>query len=448
MSTLRLWWLLRRRRQVDTSDPARLTGVLAVIAFAVTTAMALVVGGGFLAFWRRADAGTSVGDYDGGSYVFLAGFAVLLLLVPLTTLGAAAARLAVARRDARLAALRLAGGTTAQVSALTVLDATLQSVLGGLLGIAGYVALLPVVAHLNFQGRTFDIAELWVGVPVLLGAFAGVVVVALVSALSSLGRVTITPLGVATRVTPPALRAVRVLSVVVAFVALLAANALSGQAGMLVVVLLMAVIAAGMATLNIVGPFILGIVGRIAAGTSRNVATLLAGRRIADDPRTAWRSVGGVALATFIAGITAVAGLVSPDSLDEGQRIFATDLSTGGLLALAIAGVLAAVSTGVLQAGRVIDQRQEYRSLVLAGTDRRTLDRARLRETLIPLVAGMSTSTGFMLLFSVPIIGAGAFAQPMVLLRFLIGVLGAGALVLLGAAASGLIARRMVAVPA
>jgi hypothetical protein len=448
VSTLRLWWLLRRRSQVDKNDPSRLTGVLAVIAFAVTTALGLVVCGGFLAFWQRAQDGAAVGSYDASSYVFLAGFATLLLLVPLSTLGAAAARLCVARRDARLAALRLAGATTSQVSLLTVLDAAVQSVIGAAIGILGYVALLPAVAQLRFQDRTFAIPELWVGAPAMAAAFGGVVVIAVVSAVSGLRRVAISPLGVTARVTPPALRVVRVLSVVVAFVVLLVVNAALSQLGTVGLLFLMAIIAGGMATLNIVGPFVLGIVGRIAAGTSKSVATLLAGRRIADDPRTAWRSVGGVALATFIAGITALAGMVPASAVDPGQRTFVTDICTGGILALAIAGVLAAVSTGVLQAGRVIDQRQAYRTLVLAGTDRATLDRARMRETLIPLAASIGTSVVFMLLFSVPIIGAGAFGQPLVLVRFLAGVLGAGLLVLLGAASTGIVARRMIADPA
>lgn len=447
MNTLRLWWLLRRRSQVDKGDPSRLTGVLAVVAFAVTTALALVVCGGFLAFWQRSQGPAAVGS-TASSYVFLAGFAALLLLVPLSTLGAAAARLCVARRDARLAALRLAGATTSQVSLLTVLDAAVQSAIGGAIGILGYIALLPAVAQLRFQDRTFDIAELWVGVPALIAAFGGVVAVAVVSAVSGLRRVAISPLGVSARVTPPALRVVRVLSVVVAFVVLLIVNTALNQLGTVGVLFLMIVIAGGMATLNVVGPFVLGIVGRIAAGSAKDVATLLAGRRIADDPRTAWRSVGGVALATFIAGITAIAGLVSAGASDPDERTFLTDISTGGILALAIAGVLAAVSTGVLQSGRVIDQRQAYRNLVLAGTDRRTLDRARMRETLIPLAASMGTSVAFMLLFSIPIIGAGVFAQPLVLVRFFAGVLGAGILALLGAASAGLVARRMVADPA
>lgn len=446
MTTLRLWWLLRRRSS-GSSDPAGLTGVLAVIAFAVTTTVALVVVGGLTAFVQRSLL-TQDPTTD-GTYVFMAAFAAMLLLVPLTTLGGAAARLAVARRDARLAALRLAGATNPQVATLTVLDSGVQALIGAVIGVAGYAAVLPAVARLTFQGRPFEITELWVGVPGVLAAVGAVLAIALFSAISSLGRVAITPLGVAARTTPPALHVFRVVSLLVAVVAVVVVNAGLGAGGMVMIFVLIAMVAAGMGTLNLVGPFVLGLVGRITAARAKTPATLLAGRRIVDDPKTAWRSVGGVALATFIAGITAVAALFGSVSTDNPQDAeLVRDIGTGGLLTLAIAGLLAAVSTGVMQAGRVIDQRQAYRNLVLAGTDTRTLDAARFRETLIPLLAAMGTAAVTMLVILAPLIGLSTFAQPVVLVQYVLSVLGAGGLVLLGAAASRLVARRVVAHPA
>ena len=272
MTTLRLWWLLRRR-STGSSDPAGLTGVLAVIAFAVTTAIALVVVGGLSAFVQRAAVATGT-DYDDSSiYVFLAIFATLLLLIPLGTLGGAAARLAVSRRDARLASLRLAGATTTQVAALTIGDAAVQALTGAVIGFAGYGALMPVVAQLRFQGRTFEVAELWVSVP----------------------------------------------------------------------------------------------------------------------------------------------------------------------------GLLAAAACIVLVAGRVIDQRDAYRNLVFAGTDQRTLDQARFRETLIPLIAAVGSAAIVMLALAAPMVGFGAFIQPIVLIQYVLSIAAAVALVLVGSVATKVIARRVVA---
>ena len=452
MRTVDLWWLLRRR-SADERDPQGLTNVLAIIAFGVTTAILLVVMGGFHAFLERA--GGIFGMREGmdsaitpyaTQYPLLAGVASLLLLIPLVTLGAAAARLAVARRDARLAALRLAGATTGQVTTLTALDAAAQAVIGALAGLLGYGALLPLVAQLRFQGRTFAIGELWVGVPALLGAVVLVVAVALVSALVSLRRVAITPLGVAARVTPPGLKAVRLLSMGVAFVALIIATNLSFGSVAVVLTVLTVILLVGFATVNVVGPFVIWLVGKMTAGSARRVPTLLAGRRIVDNPKTAWRSVGGVALATFIAGLTSIFALLDPGlGADPDEVQYLTDMKTGGFLTLAIAGVLAAVSTGVMQAGRVIDQRNEYRTLVLSGTDLRTLDQARFRETLVPLVVSVGVSTFAALLFMVPVIGLNAFANVEVVVQFLLCVAAASALVLAGAGASRFVVRSALA---
>lgn len=447
MNAVQLWWLLRKHAKADRADSARFTAVLAVIAFAATSTVALVVVGGLLAFVRRWQEGLTVGDTPPILYVMLAGFAVLLLIVPLATLGAAAARLAMARRDARLAALRLAGATSMQVSVITLLDAGMQAAIGSLVGVAGYLAVLPVVTTLSFQGRLLSLAELWVGVPILAATVLAVVAVGVVSAASSLQRVSVTPLGVAARTTRPKLSIGRLAVLVVAVAAAAVSVNLTGSiAGMFVVLVFGGFVAVAMAVLNLVGPLVLQIVGRITAGNARTAATLLAGRRLADDPKAAWRSVGGVAIATFIAGLTSVIGAFGGASTaDQSQQVFLADLTTGGLLTLVIAGVLAAVSTGVMQAGRLIDQRQEYRNLVLAGSDTKTLDRARMRETSIPLVAALGTATVAMLAVMIPVVGPSIYTVPEVVGLFLSSVLVTAGLVLAGAWAAGSVARGLTA---
>lgn len=449
MNTVRMWWLLHQRSRREASAATRFTGVLAVIAFAATSAVALVVVGGLQAFIRRG-GDPSVMPADAGIrsfYVILAWIAVFLLLVPLSTLGAAAARLAMARRDERLAILRLVGATRTQVSALTLADAGMQAGLGAVLGIGGYLAVLPVLSLLSFQGRALTVTELWVGLPLLAATLAAVVAVALVSALSSLQRVSISPLGVAARTTMPLLSVFRLsVLVLVSVGGLVAFNVLGSVAGMIGVVIAAGFVALGLATLNLIGPFILQVVGRITAALARRTETLLAGRRLAADPKAAWRSVSGVGLAAFIAGVVSLVGMFAGESAgDPAGQILISDLVTGGLLTLAIAGVLAAVSTGVMQAGRLIDQRQEYRNLVLVGAELRVLSRARHRETLIPLVAALGTATGSVLIVVVPMIGMSAYLNPAVLASYALSILGVGAIVMVGAWASGFVARGLTA---
>src|SRR5690625_3360075 len=340
--------MLLRQRDAGRSDPQRLTTVLAVIAFAVTTAVAMVVVGGWHAFSLRAHGATG----DDAVYPTLAAIASMLLLIPLSTLGGAAARLAVARRDERLALLRLSGATSGQVTTLTLLESCSQALLGGLIGMVGYIGLIPVVQLVVFQQRPFTFNELllpWWAFP--LGVVV-VVAIALLSAGASLRKVTISPLGVANRINPAPLHWSRVVPLILVVIAFIAAFKI-GQVGTMV---LAGFFLAGFAFLNLVGPLCLMVIGYIWAARARTAHSLIGARRLIDNPKTAWRSVGGVGLATFVAGVSAIAASFATP---EAEGTYLADLGTGGLLTLTIAAIVAAVSTGVMQAGRVIDQRRE-----------------------------------------------------------------------------------------
>lgn len=437
MNTFSLWWLLRRRSS-DSRDPQQLADVLAVIAFAVTTAVLLVVIGGWRAFTLRAGV---LDDADAGTYPFLAATAAGLLIIPLGTLGGAAARLTLGRRNSRLAAMRLAGATTSQVTQLTLLETSISALAGAALGVGAHFALIPAVTLLQFQNRPFTYGELLLPTWMIVATALMVVVIALISAGSSLAKVALTPLGVIAAHTPRPLhwsRIVPMLLVAGAFALLYS----SGQGGMVV---WLSLLVGGLATVNLIGPFIVSALGRIRARRAGDFATLLAARRLIDQPKTAWRSVGGVALATFIAGIAATAAMLGSlsDSASGSDAVLLTDIGTGGLLTLAIAAVVAAVSTGVLQSGQVIDQRMQYRNLSLAGTEAGALDRVRMSEIRMPLIGAVAVATVAVSLFVIPVFGATFTTSFPVMIRFIVSVLGACALVLLGAKASTIVARRV-----
>ncbi len=436
MTTALRMWLLLRRRDAGRTDPQRLTGVLAIVAFAVTTAVALLVLGGLQAFVERADA-APVGDTDAGFYVMLAGTASGLLLIPLVTLGGAASRLAVARRDERLAALRLAGATTSQVSTITLLDSTTQAAIGALAGVALHFGLIPLVLPVVFQGEPFTYTELLLPWWVHPLAVVGVIAVALVSAAASLRRVAITPLGVAARTTPPGLHWTRIVPVVAVGIGFSVLWNMPDKS----LIVLIAFLLGGLAVVNVVGPWLMGVTGKLVARRARRVATLIAARRLVDSPKTAWRSVGGIGLATFVASMAAAAAMFAAGGEDQ----VTADLGTGGTLTLVIAAVVAATSTGVMQAGRIIDQRKEYTALHLAGTDPRVMDAARLREIGIPLAAAIVVSTGCASLFLVPALGYGIFTNPTAVGQYLLSVAGACGLVLLGSWASKGVVRTVIA---
>lgn len=472
MTTLRLWRLFHRPGR---RDAAGRTATLATVAFAAAAAIFLTVLGGVHAFIRRASPDRTLGclldkracapgaleawshrladPHDpaqyAATYVLFAAFACVLLVVPFVALAGSAARLAASRRDQRLAALRLAGATRAQVTALTALDAAGQALTGALIGIVGYVVLMPAIMLLNFQNEPFTAAQLWVGVPALLATVAGVTVLALVSALAALRRVAITPLGVAARQTRPlparwrALVFVTVLGVAV--FALANMQLFAGLSDAMVYVVLFAMFALPFALVNLVGAWVVAARARAKARRPKDAATMLAMRRILDDPKRAWRNVSGIALAVFVAGITSatggIAAMAAPEgtAADDPMLVFTRDIGTGGLLTLAFAGVLAAVSCGVMQAGSVIEQADEYRMLMLEGTDARTLDRARFVEVLTPLATVVVVAGACSLLLMWPLF-AQLMTQPGSIVMFVGGVAACFALVMVGALAANRVA--------
>lgn len=471
MNTVQLWKLFHRPGANGASGRI---SALAVIAFTAATAIFLTVLGGVHGFLTRASADgtlrclmnqaacmpgaqktwahriTNPDDiaYYASNYVVLAVFACILLIVPFVSLAGSAARLAASRRDQRLAALRLAGATQGQVISLAALDATGQALLGALFGISVYAAGMPLIMLLSFQGTHFTLAELWVGPLALLVTVLGVTLLALVSSLLTLRRVAITPLGVTARHSQPLpakWRAVIFVAVlIVSLVALSNAQLFSGFDTVAVYAISFGFIALPFALVNLIGSWLVAVRVRAKARRPKDAATMIAVRRILDNPKRAWRNVSGIALAVFIAGLTSIASFFGEAGGDTESTaaIFFRDIGTGGLLTLVFAAVLAAVSSGVMQAGSVYDQANEYRMLVLEGTDARTLNRARFIEVLMPLKTVVAVGAVCSFALMMPMF-AQAMTSPGTLLSFAGGIALCFALVSFGALASNRVAAKL-----
>ncbi|MHA3837063.1 FtsX-like permease family protein [Terrabacter sp. AAH1] len=426
-----LWWRLRRAAAADDRVP----GVLAVVSFAVATAALLVCVAGLSAFEARNpvppghSTGLSIDEaMIGDLYVTLAWIATTCMVIPILTLGGVAARLAIARRDQRLAALRLAGATSAQVTVMTLAEAAAQALVGALTGVVLYLAVLPIVARLTFQGRTFDLSELVLPLGQTAAVVGAVVVVAIVSGASSLARVAISPLGVAARTSPKRLSILRVLVAAAAGAAwVLAITPMKEPERLTIVLVLGAVILA----VNAVGPWVVMVAGRVAARIAPTAATLLAARRIADDPKSTWRAVGALGLAVVVVGFTSLAQVDDPGTPLEAY--LSADLGTGALVTLVIITIVGATSTGVVQAARVLDQREQYRALALAGTGERSLHRARALEVALPLAMTIALSAGFVLVLMLPFLSR---LDGGLVVRFVVTSAIAGAVVLASVLAS------------
>ncbi|MET8004317.1 ABC transporter permease [Nonomuraea glycinis] len=471
--------------------------------------------------WTAGSRPTQVADLvgrpseDARGYQILALIAGVLMVVPLLVFGGAAARLTVARRDQRLATLRLVGATPGQVVGMTVAEAVIVAFAGALAGTAAYALAVPLLTRIEISGGPWFAADLLphplvpvvclVAVPLLVG----------LSAVAGLRRVVVSPLGVAKRETPPAMRWFRAL----ALLAVLAMVPMLGQATSVTVVAV--VIGLAFLCVNLVGPWVVGIIGRVTAATARGPAGLLAGRRLVDDPRSAWRTVSGVAMTGFVAGFLALltpgalatgatpgelrvlvpegppsavaeqarerlgkAGITAtvrlgktgataagrrsdklvivkparhtdPATMDRARTALAglvpgrtptsdadhehfnvqiiDDIRSGTVVVLSVSFLVAIASAGITAASSILDRRQTYGLLRLAGTPLTVLDRARRTETLVPLavMGGGSIAVGvfcalpFML--GAPDGGGLTMLLTCVAIGFA-GVIGAGAL--------------------
>jgi hypothetical protein len=446
---------------------------------------------------------------DAEAYRVLSLVASVLMVVPLLVFGGAAARLTVARRDQRLAALRLVGATPGQVVGMTVAEAVIVALAGALAGAVAFALAVPLLAGIEMQGGPWFAADLFPGPLVLAGVLVAVPLLVGLSAVAGLRRVVVSPLGVAKRETPPAMRFVRVL----ALLAVLAVFPMLTR-GTSVTIIAVA-LALAFLCINLAGPWVVGMIGRITAASARGPARLLAGRRLVDDPRSAWRTVSGVALTGFVAGFlgllspsafdgdaagppqlrvtapagqaaevaeqarerlrasgvradvkpvkdvvvaalgstadtatldrarTAMAGLVpgrTPTTERDDQRFgiqLLADVRVGTIVVLSVSFLVAIASSGITATSSILDRRQTYGLLRLAGTPLEVLDRARRAETLVPLtvmgggailvgafcavpfmiggmnVAGTLTLAGCVVAGFAGVIAAGALSRPL-----------------------------------
>lgn len=403
----------------------------------------------------------------------------VLLVAPVIVLSAAAGRLGAARREQRLAALRLAGATPSQIVAMTAAEAAAVGAAGALTGALAYVALLPALAQIPYGIGGWYTGQLWVGLPWLAAVVAVVTALITVSAVSMLRQVVTSPLGVAQQADPRRTRMIRLVLFAVVVGYILISTQGGGQ---LKIQQLIALLALFYGAFWLFGPWVVDRLGRIAGRFARRPATLLAARRLSDDPRGAWRTVSGLVLAGFVAGffsvigldidgsanhgevavvtadsaaarhtaneartllreagVTATVSVPSEDDFDNvlggnagliarvsggqdqvdtavtaltpigaGQLPFTQDyvsapdnvsadrVSVVGIATLVMSFLVAAASAGLTGAANVLDRRRVYGLLRLAGTPLKMLDRARVRETVLPLavLAGGTTAMG------------------------------------------------------
>ncbi|SEA44085.1 FtsX-like permease family protein [Leifsonia sp. 21MFCrub1.1] len=439
MTTLRLAWLFGRR-----SVSARSTVVLPVVAFAVVTALLLIVAGGAQAFFSWTDD-------IAGLYQVLAVIALSLLVVPLVALGGSAARLSARRRDDRLASLRLLGATPGLVTALTVIESTVLAVAGAIAGVVLALLASPLVALIPFRGEPLGmsilLSPLWMAVTV-----AAVGALAALSAVVGLRGVILSPLGVRTRQQAPRVHWVRALIAIgVVVLVAVAMTALRAAADIGIVMVVLAVGFGGsIAVLNLVGPWVLRVAATGQARRARTARRLLAARAVLESPKAAWRQVSGVAMTSFMAvfaGVGVALMDAAGDSGDPQSRLLVGDIRTGVLITVIASFLMVACSAGVNQAAAILDRRDLYVSLDRIGMPVGEMNAARSRAVMSPLrvTAIGSAVTAAVVVF--PLTGASLLLSPLTLVS-VAACLAAGVLLVWAALrATRPVLRRVLAEP-
>jgi hypothetical protein len=175
-------------------------------------------------------------------------------------------------------------------------------------GFGIFFLLRAPVAGIPFLGEPFFPGDLSLSPPDILAVAIGVPVAAAVAARLALRRVHISPLGVARRTTPKPPRSWRAVPLLAGLAELgfFAVHghpaSISGQVLAYVSSFLLIIVG-----LVIAGPWLTMAAARVMARRTSRPGTLIAARRIADDPKAAFRAVSGLVLALFITTVAVVA---------------------------------------------------------------------------------------------------------------------------------------------
>jgi ABC-type antimicrobial peptide transport system permease subunit len=304
------------RDQLGDRFPGSLVGLIGDTALSGPSELAVVVGHSAdqlaaLPGTIQVDTITTAPQSQGTTNLYRLAFGIgaIALLFPLLILINTATRLAAARREERYAAMRLVGATPRQVNVLASVDAVLSALSGTVLGIGVFLLIRPALARIGLSGAQFFADTVTPTVWGYAGMLVAVPLAAAAGSLASLRRVQTTPLGVARRITPPPPTVWRVLPLLVGipvFIYPLVHNPADPAPVpvFLGLVLIMLGLVLGGSWLTMQAALLL-------ARTARGAPSLLAARRLADNPKAAFRAVSGLVLAVFVG--TLIAGIAPAD---------------------------------------------------------------------------------------------------------------------------------------
>lgn len=400
---------------------SRQAWLLPVAAFAVVSTLGLSVASGIHFFFTL---NKQTVDETAGIYRIMAALAGILLIMPVASLAGAAAKLLARRRDERLSSLRLLGASSSLLRTLAITEASVLAIVGSLIGMLGYLVLMPVTGLLHFAGRPIGVSGMWLGAQGIFAVLAAIIIIGIASSIAGLRSIEITPLGVRTRQRPARLHWLRIIIAVVLLVAAQCFANIYGAGGIVfAVIMVLAAFAVPMVALHFIGPWLIAAVSRWRLRHAKTAESLVATRAVLESPQQAWTQIGGVALTTYI-GVVAGAGVslanmsiddnVSSMTVAEIQLM--TDLRTGVLLTMLIAFLLAACSVAITQTAQVVDRAALYNGLRRIGMSSAQLQATRRRAVFGPLWIVLIFTILSALITAFPLLGIAVVVSPLSML--------------------------------
>ncbi|TBL33107.1 MULTISPECIES: FtsX-like permease family protein [unclassified Micromonospora] len=338
-------------------------------------------------------------------------FALLLLAVPVLALAGQSARLGAPARDRRLAALRLAGATPGQVTRVAMLETGLAALVGTLVGLAVYLGGRELLHRPDAQGQLALPTDVLPSVPAIAAVTLGLPLLAAVGTALLLRRVATTPLGVFRRAgrtrSPQPWPALFIGGgVVVTALAEPLREAVEGVDTDWIAILLALGLFAVVTGVVLGTGWLSHAAGRLLHRLARGPATLLAARRLTDDPWTSSRTFAallasvliGAGAATFRAYFQLRQRIEQEESLaaeylgdDRSFYLNTMDLVD---LAVLVAVVIATAGLLVTLVEGIVSRRRAYAALVATGVPRTTIGTSILVQVLAPVVPAVLLTVG------------------------------------------------------
>ncbi|MEU9064926.1 ABC transporter permease [Streptomyces sp. NPDC048430] len=313
--------------------------------------------------------------------------ALVLLLVPVLGFLGQCARIGAVHCHRRMAGMRLAGATPAQVRRIAAVESAFACLAGSAAGFAAFAVFLAVAGHTPPPMA-------WAGFVVVVLA---VPVVAAPVSVFALRHVVASPLDHVRRTGPDRGRRAALVSLLavglIATAALLHLSPAGRSVKPFALLVLGLVLLTGAGAVWVSGAFA-AFVGRRLTLRAQNPAVLIAASRLAQDPWAAARTHAALLLVTVVGvgfvGVRGVllAALAEGDYRPASLAFYTTGIDLAGsavLVALAISLCGLAVGTAESLATR----RRGLAAQAAAGVPHRVLARAALLETALPLAPAL-----------------------------------------------------------